>query len=96
MAARFGSDTVDVVLRYEGLSGRVLSARASPNRVLTGHYTTAAKRYERRVVLATEDIDTGVVEMTDGLVRGLFEVFQFALPAALCEQEISRMRSNRF
>jgi hypothetical protein len=96
MAARFGSDTVDVVLRYEALSGRFLSARASPNRVLSGEYTTAAKRYERRVVLVTEDIDTGIVEMTDGLVRGLFGLFQFALPAALCEQEISRMRSHRF
>ena len=96
MGGRFGSDTVDVVLRYEGLAGRMLSTVASPNRILSGHYTTAARRYERRVVLASADIDTGVIEMTDNLVRGLFELFQFTLPAALCEQEISRMRAGRF
>ena len=96
MAGRFGSDTVDVVLRYEGLAGRVLSTDASPQRILSRQYTTGAQRYERRVVLVSADIETGVIEMTDNLVRGLFELFQFTLPTALCEQEISRMRASRF
>jgi hypothetical protein len=96
MAVKFGSDVVDFTVRYDGLSGRVLSAVHSPRRVLSGHYTTAAARYERRVVLAAADIETGVIEITDGLVRGLFELFEFTLPANLCEQEITRMRTNRF
>jgi hypothetical protein len=96
MAGRFGSDTVDVVLRYEGLAGRLLSTTASPMRMLSGDYTTGAPRYERRVVLPSADINSGVIEMTDNLIRGLFDLFQFTLPAALCEQEISRMRAGRF
>lgn len=96
MGERFGAESVDFTLRYEGLSGRVLRNRAAPNRMLLGHYTTGAKRYERRVSLAVQDIDTGVAEMTDELIRGLFELFQFPLPAAFCEQEITRMRSSRF
>ena len=70
--------------------------RAESNRFLSQDYTTKAKRYEKRVSLATDDIETGVIEMTDDLIRGLFELFQFVLPAALCEQEITRMRTNRF
>jgi len=96
MAGRFGSKTVDFTLRYDGLSGRILSTRAAPNRSLFGTYTTRAKRYEKRVSLSADDIETGVVEMTDDLIRGLFDLFQFTLPAALCEQEITRMRSSRF
>ena len=64
--------------------------------MLLEDYTTLAQRYEKRVLLATEDIETGVAEMTDDLIRALFELFQFTLPATLCEQEIARMRSNRF
>lgn len=96
MAGHFEAKTVDLTLRYEGLSGRAIRTRAAPNRMLLGDYTTKAKRYERRVSLAADDIDTGVVEMTDSLIRGLFELFQFSLPETLCEEEIARMRSNRF
>ncbi len=96
MAKQFGASTVDFTVRYEGLAGRVLRTRASPNRLLIGDYTTRAKQYERRVSLAADDIEIGVVEMTDNLIRALFELFQFTLPASLCEQEISRMKSNRF
>lgn len=96
MAQRFGSETVDFTLRYEGLAGRVIQSRASPNRFLTGHYTTGADRYEKRVKLAAADIETGVSDMTNELLRGLYDLFQFTLPATLCEQEISRLRSNRF
>ncbi len=96
MGERFEAKTVDFTLRYEGLSGRVLRSRAAPTRILFEHYTTRTKSYEKRVSLAVDDIETGVVEMTDDLIRGLFELFQFTLPAALCEEEITRMRSNRF
>jgi hypothetical protein len=64
--------------------------------MLLHNYTTKVPRYERRVALAAEDIETGVASMTDDLVRGLFELFQFDLPATLCEEELERMRSNRF
>lgn len=96
MAERFEAKTVDFTIRYEGLSGRELRTRAGSNRFLSQDYTTKAKRYEKRVSLATDDIETGVVEMTDDLIRGLFELFQFMLPAVLSEQEIERMRTNRF
>ena len=95
MAGRFGAYAVDFTLRYEGLQGRVLSTRASPMRMLAGRYTTGASRYERRVALRSTDIDAGVVEMTDDLVRGLFGMFQFELPASLCEEEIEKMRASR-
>ena len=59
-------------------------------------YTTNANRYERRVSLPRDDIETGVAEITDDLIRPMFELFQFQLPGNLCEVEIGRMRSNRF
>src|SRR5690606_3509397 len=62
MATRFGSDVVNVILRYDGLAGRVLRTRAAPNRMLTGTYTTHAARYEKRIAVRTGDIDLGVVE----------------------------------
>jgi hypothetical protein len=96
MAVRFGAKEVDLTVRFEGLAGRTLRASWAPPRLLMGQYTTDAQRYERRVLLATEDIETGVIEMTDNLVRGLFELFQFVLPGTLCEAEITRMRSNRY
>lgn len=96
MGERFGAETVDFTVRFEGLAGRALRASWSPPRMLLGYYTTEAPRYERRVALAAADIDSGVIEMTDNLIRGLFELFQFALPANLCEAEIARMRSNRY
>jgi hypothetical protein len=73
-----------------------LENRAAQNRILLGNYTTRAKRYEKRVSLSKEDVESGVIEMTNDLVRGLFELFQFTLPASLCEEEITRMRSHRF
>jgi hypothetical protein len=96
MAERFESDTVDFTLRFEGLAGRTLRSSWAPSRILFDGHTTQAPQYERRVQLAAADIDTGVIEMTDDLIRGLFDLFQFSLPAALCEQEITRMRSNRY
>ena len=96
MADRFESRTVDFTLRYEGLAGRMLQTRAAPNRFLSGNYTTKAIKYEKRLSLSTEDIDSGVIEMTDNLVRNLFELFQLTLPATLCEEEITRMRTSRF
>lgn len=96
MAARFESDTVDFTVRFDGLATRTLRASWAPPRVLVGQYSTAAPRYERRVELVSGDIETGVVEMTDDLIRGLFELFQFTLPDSLCEVEIARMRSNRY
>lgn len=96
MAQRFQSSIVQFTVRYEGLSGRVLRSRASPNRMLLNNFTTKAKRFERRIQLPTDDIETGVIEITDGVVRGLFELFQFQLPASLCEEEIARMKMNRF
>lgn len=96
MAEKFGSATVSFTLRYDGLKGRVIATRAAPNRMLTGEYTTGAERYERRVALTATDIDSSVIDITDDLIRGLFELFQFDLPASLCEVEIERMKSNRF
>lgn len=96
MAKRYEADNVDFTLRYDGLSGRVLRTRASPTRLLFEGHTTKADRYEKRLSLAAADIETGVAEITDQLIRGLFELFQFILPASLCEEEISRMKSNRF
>ena len=96
MAARFGSSTVDLTLRYEGLSGRALRSTTAPPGILDGHYSTNVARYERRVALAADDIESGVIEMTDDLVRALFELFEFRLPADLSELEINRMRTNRF
>ena len=96
MAERFTSPTVDFTLRFEGLAGRLLRASWSPARALHGHYETAAAHYGRRVELASADIDTGVIEMTDGLIRGLYDLFQFTLPGGLYEAEITRMRSNRY
>ena len=83
MAERFEAKTVDFTIRYEGLSGRVLWTR-SQNRSLSQDYTTKANRYEKRVSLATDDIETGVVEITDDLIRVLFELYQFLRPGALC------------
>ncbi len=96
MATRFASETIDFTLRYEGLSNRVLSTQSSQNRMLFEKYTTRASRYEKRVSLNSCDIESGVVEMTDNLIRGLFELFQFDLPKSLCEEEIGKMKSNRF
>lgn len=96
MARRFGSDTIDFTLRFEGLAGRALRSSWAPSRILFDGHTTQAPRYERRVQLSTVDVETGVIEMTDDLIRGLFDLFQFSLPAKLCEQEITRMRSNRY
>lgn len=96
MAENFGSSSVSFSLRYEGLKGRTIETGAAPNRILTGAYTTGAERYERRVALAAGDIDSTVIDVTDDLIRGLFELFQFDLPASLCEVEIERMKSNRF
>lgn len=96
MAKLFGSKTVDFTIRYEGLSGRSLRTRFSPMRLLFGDHTTNAPSYKKRVSLNTEDIESGVIKMTDDLIRDLFELFQFELPATLCEEEITRMMSNRF
>jgi len=96
MAERFESETVDFSVKYSGLSGRVITTKASPGRLLSCNYTTKAEVYENRVTVQTGDIESGVAEVTDRLIRGLFERFQFTLPAELCEQEITRMRSNRF
>lgn len=96
MAVRYQSLSVDFIVRYEGLAGRLLTSRASPNRILVRDYTTKAQRYEKRMSLDSGDIELGVAEMTDRLVRGLFELFQFTLPATLCEEEITKMRAHRF
>ena len=96
MALRFEAETIDFMLRYEGLAGRTLSTRASANRILLEEYTTHGDKYEKRVELKAADVDSGIVEMTDELVRGLYAMFQFELPAALCEEEIGRMRTGRF
>ena len=96
MATRFESGSVDFSIRFGGLQGRSLRSSWAPQRILLEHYATEAPRYERRVILRADDIDTGVVEMTDNLIRGLFDLFQFRLPLSLCEQEITRMRSNRY
>jgi hypothetical protein len=96
MAERFESDSVYFTLRFEGLAGRMLRSSWAPSRILFDGHTTQAPRYERRVQLATADIETGVIEMTDDLIRGLFDLFQFSLPATLCEEEITRMRSSRY
>lgn len=96
MAKRFESPSIRFTVRYEGLSGRVISTRAAQTRILSGDYTTRAARYDKAIGVATEDVEAALPELTDSIVRGLFELFQFTLPATLCEQEIDRMTSGRF
>ena len=96
MGKGFEADGVEFTIAFTGLSGRELSTKGTRGRVLFDGYRTQADRYEKAISLATEDIDRQVVEFTDKLMRPFYELFQFELPASLCEEEIGRMRAHRF
>lgn len=96
MGGAFNASGVDFTVTFTGLSDRELTTKETPDRLLFDTYRTRANSYEKAISLPVEDIDRQVVEYTDKLLRPFYELFQFVLPANLCEEEISRMRAYRF
>ena len=96
MGEFFQSQTLEFTILYTGLEGRELSTKEVPGRLLFEGHRTFAKEYRQSITLRTDDIDRQVALFTDKLLRPFYNLFEFDLPAHLCEEEIQRMRTNRF
>ena len=96
MAKRFGAKEIEFTVQFTGLKGRRLLSLPESNRLLSREYKTGAPEYKKAITLDATTVDAGVAAFTDQLMEPFYRLFEFTLPAELCEQEINKMRSNRF
>lgn len=96
MGEFFQSDTVDFTVQFTRLRGRELSTLKVPGRILSDGYRCHAEEYRQSITMRTADIDRQVALYTDKLLARFYHLFEFQLPRNMCEEELERMRSNRF
>jgi hypothetical protein len=96
MGEFFESKEVTFTVLFTGLKGRELSTKEVPGRFLSDGHKTYAEEYRQSITVAAPDIDRQVAVFTEKLLGAFYHLFEFQLPRNLCEQEIVRMRSNRF
>ena len=96
MGQAFSSDEVEFTVLFTGLKGRVLTTKETPGRILSRNYQIHVSDYEQSIVVPVSDIDRQIAEYTDRVLRPFYGLFEYPLPADICEQEISRMRAHRF
>jgi len=94
-------DAVDANLichcRFTGLSGRQLTTRGNPNRLLLGEYQVEQDSFEATQTVALNALPQALPELVFAILSPLYELFEFfKLPKRLVEEELASLQKNRF
>lgn len=83
---------------WTGLNGRQLVSIGNASRILfDGHFCRQEQYTTLDVRLRTSEISDALPEIVDGMLRPLYELFDFfQLPTSLTAEELAQMRRNRF
>ena len=98
MAHQFKSEDTKVLVKVQwtGLTKRRLASIANPNRPVSRTYVSQQADYSATIEAQANQIPETLPELVGGIVRPLYEQFDFQLPAQLVVEELTSMRKNQF
>ena len=99
MAHQFKSEDTKVLVKVEwtGLTKRRLASIANRNRHIFHEHISQQADYSANVEAQADQIAETLPELVGGIVRPLYEQFDFfKLPAKLVVEELTNMRKNQF
>lgn len=96
MGVAFEASEVEFSVLFTGLSGRQLTTKETPGRLLAREYRTHANDYEKAITVSVESIDRQVASYTEKLLVPFYSLFEFVPPATMIEDEVKRMRQGRY
>lgn len=98
LATVLADQSASIIFRvtWEGLSGRTLTAWASPRRFLYGNLQSRQDSVNSEIVVSADRISTTLPEIVGTLTQRLYEVFNFfAPPSKMIQEELSKMRGRK-